>query len=96
MHSRYHKCPQCKTVGKVNRSKTRNLRERIRLQVVPVYAVYRCHNCNWRGWMKRSNATPLRMALVVGFYALIALSIVTATVVAVNKFWPAPTYDYTK
>lgn len=63
--------------------------------MVPVFGVYRCHNCNWRGWLRRSNATPLRIGLVIGVYALVAASIVVATVYAIHVLWPTPQYKYT-
>ncbi|HVZ39632.1 MAG TPA: hypothetical protein VHI13_10170 [Candidatus Kapabacteria bacterium] len=81
-------------VGKVNRSKTRNFREKLRLRLIPVYAVYRCHNCNWRGWLVRSTASPFVTRLLVGGYVVIAVCVITALTFYIIKHWPAAHYKY--
>ena len=51
-------CPQC---GEYNlyRSRSRNFMEKIIKILVP-YKTYRCHNCNWRGWMSKRKMTGER------------------------------------
>jgi hypothetical protein len=94
MPTNLHRCPQCTTVGKVNRSKPRGFGEKLRLRLVPVYGVYRCHNCNWRGWLVRSTASPLRTALFVIGYILVALCVVGVIGYFIAQNWPRPDYQY--
>jgi len=70
--------------------------ERSRLRFVPVYGVYRCHNCNWRGWLRRSNATHLRIGLVLAVYIVLGAAVITGTVIAVRTMWPSPEYEYAR
>ncbi|HNV01946.1 MAG TPA: hypothetical protein PLE61_07535 [Vicinamibacterales bacterium] len=42
-------CPACGS-RRVYRSRTRSVFERIRRQVT-TKRPFRCHNCNWRGWV---------------------------------------------
>jgi len=66
------------------------------MRLVPVYSVYRCHNCNWRGWLRRSNATNVKVALVVAFYAIVGVAVIAGTVVAIQRLWPSPEYEYSE
>jgi hypothetical protein len=43
-------CPNCGKPEKVHRSHTRGLMEKIFKTATP-YKVFRCHGCNWRGWL---------------------------------------------
>jgi hypothetical protein len=78
----------------VNRSKPRGFGERLRLRLVPVYGVYRCHNCNWRGWLVRSTASPLITRLLILGYALLAIAVLGALAYIVVHNWPRPDYKY--
>jgi|GEM_PF-2571681 len=80
--------------GKVNRSKPRGVGEKIRLKLVPVYGVYRCHNCNWRGWLIRSSSSPLQRWLLLSIYGLVAACILGGIVYFVIRKWPAAHYFY--
>lgn len=94
MPSSLHRCPQCKMVGKVNRSKTRSIGEKLRLRMIPVYGVYRCHNCNWRGWLLRSNATPAISYLLLTTYIVVTASVLAAVVYFLVTHWPSAHYRY--
>jgi hypothetical protein len=81
-------------VGKVNRSKSRTFREKLRLRLVPVYGVYRCHNCNWRGWLPRSTASKLATtALLAGYMVLVAILLAIA-IYFIVQHWPTAQYQY--
>lgn len=43
-------CPNCGKTEKVHRSHSRGLVEKVFKTTTP-YKVYRCHDCNWRGWL---------------------------------------------
>jgi len=89
-----HRCPSCKTIGKVNRSKPRGVKEKIRLKLMPVYSVYRCHNCNWRGWLVRSTSSTMERWLMLGGYALAAALILGGIIYVIIKKWPSAEYMY--
>lgn len=94
MATNLHRCPQCKMVGKVNRSKARSIGEKLRLRIVPVYGVYRCHNCNWRGWLMRSTSSPARTRLFVAAYFLAALAVIALAAYYLISRWPTARYKY--
>jgi hypothetical protein len=78
----------------VHRSLPRNLRENITLVLLPVYGVYRCHHCNWRGWLPRGSTSPLMRRLLIGLYSSILVALIAyATLVLIEK-WPKPNYEY--
>ena len=64
-----HECPHCHTTGKVHRSLPRNLREKATKALLPVYGVYRCHHCNWRGWLPRGSTSRLMRRLLIIIYS---------------------------
>lgn len=89
-----HRCPNCKTVGRVHRSKLRNLKERVISTFVPVYGVYRCHHCNWRGWLTRSSASPVIAKTIVIGYMIIAAGILIGAVYFIIRHWPNAKFRY--
>lgn len=94
MTSRLHRCPQCQTTGKVHRSKTRGFSEKLRLRLLPMYAVYRCHNCNWRGWLMRSTASPMMSNLILGVYFGLMVMVVLGAIYFIIRHWPSAKYKY--
>lgn len=94
MASTTHRCPACKIVGRVHRSRTRSLREKIITTMAPVLSVYRCHNCNWRGWLPRSNSSQGKVRLVMGAYILLVLIILAFIAYWIITHWPNAVYKY--
>lgn len=45
-------CPNCKTVGKLHKSHSRNFLEKF-LSFTKILGFYRCKNCDWRGILFR-------------------------------------------
>ena len=43
-------CPKCGETENIERSHSRGLFEKVLKRVTPLRA-YRCHSCNWRGWL---------------------------------------------
>ena len=53
-------CPKCGKY-KLYRSHSRNRTEKLLKSILPI-RTYRCHNCNWRGWLskrKTNDTIPL-------------------------------------
>jgi hypothetical protein len=95
MPSSLQRCRSCGTVGKVHRSKPRNRREEVVRFLVPVYGIYRCHNCNWRGWLPRGRSSPVVRKLLVGFYVILVVTVLGIGFSYVKrKFFPKPYYEY--
>lgn len=94
MASFVHACPHCHTAGKVHRSLPRTLREKLMRIFVPVYGVYRCHNCNWRGWLPRGSTSPLMRRMLIALYTTIALAILAFAAIMLYERWPKPSYTY--
>ncbi len=61
---------------------------------MPVYSVYRCHNCNWRGWLLRTSSSPLSRALLVICYGLVAAIIIGGIIFVIIRKWPSANYQY--
>ncbi len=89
-----HRCPSCGTVGRVNRSKLRNFKERLVSWLVPVYRVYRCHHCNWRGWLPRSGASRQTVRLIVGGYILVVVLVLAVAAFMIWRYWPHAQFKY--
>lgn len=43
-------CPHCGKTERIHRSHSRGFIEKVVKSVTP-YKIYRCHDCNWRGWL---------------------------------------------
>ncbi|MDT7924567.1 MAG: hypothetical protein RRA60_07310 [Chlorobiota bacterium] len=73
------RCPRCKTVGRMYRSHARNVFERWMKLFSPTLVLYRCHHCNWRGYMFRRFKQQSRLAFwltLLGGAAGVVLGIV--------------------
>ncbi|MHC1737324.1 MAG: hypothetical protein AB9882_04885 [Ignavibacteriaceae bacterium] len=44
----FSRCPACKGIGNLNRSRARTLKEKI-LKGTKIFRIYRCSDCGWRG-----------------------------------------------
>lgn len=44
----FDKCPECKSIGVLRRSKARSTFEHI-VKISKVWNIYRCRHCGWRG-----------------------------------------------
>lgn len=89
-----HRCPNCKTVGRVHRSKLRNFKERTIKVLFPVYSIYRCHHCNWRGWLTRSSTSPVMAKVIVVSYLIIAIAILAGAAYFIIQNWPNAKFKY--
>lgn len=44
----FARCPSCKSIGALNRSRARTIWEKI-LKSLRIFRIYRCSVCGWRG-----------------------------------------------
>jgi hypothetical protein len=71
-----HTCPSCRSVGRVFHSNPRGLSERIALKIAPKHGIYRCHDCNWRGWQVRSKSTPLAAWSIIILIVILIVGVI--------------------
>ncbi len=64
----FDKCPDCRELGVLHRSRARNTKERI-IKSTTFFKLYRCKKCGWRGY--RSTLTITRQSVKVLFYYLL-------------------------
>ena len=63
-------CPQCGEYD-LYRSRSRNLIEKSVKKISPL-RTYRCHHCNWRGWMTKQKASGNKITVkTIIFYLFI-------------------------
>ncbi len=73
----FDKCPECKTVGTLRRSRGRNFFENM-IKNSGFLNYYRCRECGWRGL--RSNFSLKKLSWKMVFYYIIMI-ILTAYIV---------------
>lgn len=73
----FDKCPDCKAVGVLRRSRSRNFWEKI-LKNLRIANLYRCRECGWRGI--KSNFSIKKISLKVLFYYLLFILFVAIVV----------------
>ena len=60
------RCPSCGEF-KLYRSRSRNLSEKLVKRFLP-FKIFRCHNCNWRGWIAKSKLRAKKPVLKSVFF----------------------------
>jgi hypothetical protein len=78
----------------VHRSRLRSFKERLVARAVPIYHVYRCHHCNWRGWLPRSGTSRTSVRLFIIGYVVLALVLAGAAIFLVYRLWPHARFKY--
>ena len=66
----FGRCPDCKSIGSLRRSRSRNLTEQ-GIKFLTHLKVYRCKDCGWRGYMSTINITAASFK-TISFYLIIA------------------------
>jgi hypothetical protein len=67
------KCPSCGQIGRIRRSRTRNLFEMI-LKSTNFFGIYKCRDCGWRGYLKRFTFNYYSL-ITASFYLLLIFSV---------------------
>lgn len=62
----FDKCPQCKEIGSLHRSRTRSFKENA-IKKLSFWKIYRCKACGWRGYKSIITITS-RSIKVLAFY----------------------------
>jgi rubredoxin len=65
-------CPSCKNVGKLHKSHSKNIFEKI-INHSFVFGTFRCHNCGWRGVLFRKNSLNLSFLNLLKAFFLFAI-----------------------
>lgn len=73
----FGKCPKCKAIDTLHRSRPRKITERI-LSLIPVWKIYRCKTCGWRGYRMAItfSSNSLRLLFLYGLLILITAFVV--------------------
>ena len=77
MDPAFAKCPNCKSIGNMRRSRARSFYEKV-VKAVKIFKIYRCTNCGWRG-IKFSIITTKQFLKNIAF--LIVLALITSYIV---------------
>ncbi|MBC8145449.1 MAG: hypothetical protein H7X80_07675 [bacterium] len=70
------------------------MREKSAKVLLPVYGIYRCHNCNWRGWLPRGSTSPMMRRLLVALYTTLLILLLAFAAALLIEKWPKPHYEY--
>lgn len=86
-------CPKCH--GRAHRSHARSFAEKL-VRALTSRRFYHCHECGWRGWLRRRNSAEDRHRLRTIISVLVTLLITTllALYVVEKLSVPAPGPDY--
>ncbi len=82
----YKRCPSCRDVNTLRRSRAKNLFENI-LKFTGIYKVYRCRKCNWRGPLSTIIVTKNTVKNIAIYAAVIwfALYVVSRVISSLDK-----------
>ncbi len=81
-------CPQCG--GRTHKSHARGFNERL-IKALTSHKTYRCHECGWRGWLRRVDSPKPRHSLRTIISILVTLLITTLLALYVVEKLSLPT-----
>lgn len=73
----YGRCPDCKELGVLRRSRSRSIWEKI-VKKITFFDIYRCRKCGWRGYKSKLKLT---FGSVKTLLIYIVLMLITAAVI---------------
>lgn len=79
----FGKCPQCKSVGVLHRSRTQNMTEQI-ISRITFFKTYRCKECSWRGFRSTLIFTKKSMRQILFYSIIIIITAFIAQYVILN------------
>lgn len=85
-------CPRCG--GHTYRSHTRGFNEKL-VKTLTSYKTYRCHDCDWRGWLRKIEASERRchwLRTIIGVLVTLLITTLLALYV-VDKLNAPPSVD---
>lgn len=69
----YAKCPNCKSVNSLHRSRARNAKENF-IRATNLYKMYRCKSCGWRGALATIVITRKSLKLLLMYIGIALIS----------------------
>ncbi|NCQ17291.1 MAG: hypothetical protein COZ80_08450 [Ignavibacteria bacterium CG_4_8_14_3_um_filter_37_9] len=69
----YTRCPSCKNVSSLHRSRARSFKEKL-IKATKLYKIYRCKTCGWRGYFATIVITKKDIKLFFMYGAIALLS----------------------
>ncbi|MCX7875826.1 MAG: hypothetical protein N2321_06615 [Melioribacteraceae bacterium] len=69
----FSKCPSCKSIGTLHRSRARNMWEQI-VRKTSFIKTYRCKECGWRGFRSTLIFTKKSLKTIIVYIVLMALT----------------------
>lgn len=69
----FARCPQCKSVGTLHRSRSRNMYEQI-VRRITFFKTYRCKECGWRGFRSTLIFTKKSVRNIILYATIIILT----------------------
>jgi len=69
----YAKCPNCKSVNSLHRSRARSAKEKL-IQSAKLYKMYRCKGCGWRGALATIIITKKTLKLLLMYIGIALFS----------------------
>lgn len=79
----FSKCPSCKSVGTLHRSRSRNMFEQI-VRRTSFFKTYRCKECGWRGFRSTIILTKRSVRSIVIYLILILITAYMAQYFIIN------------
>ena len=82
MNPQFGKCPQCKSVGTLHRSRTKNMYEQIIEE--QLLKTYRCKECGWRGFRSTLIFTRKSIRHIIIYSIIIIITALIARYLILN------------
>ena len=79
----FGKCPNCKSIGTLHRSRTKNMFEQI-IRRISFFKTYRCKECGWRGFRSTLIFTRKSIRQVFIYLIIIIITAIIARYLIVN------------
>ena len=83
MNPQFGKCPQCKSVGTLHRSRTKNMYEQI-IRRTTFLKTYRCKECGWRGFRSTLIFTRKSIRHIIIYSIIIIITALIARYLILN------------
>ncbi len=80
---KFGRCPQCKSVGTLHRSRTKNMYEQI-IRRTTFLKTYRCKECGWRGFRSTLTFTRKSIRHIIIYIIIIIITALLARYLILN------------
>ncbi|MFA5804454.1 MAG: hypothetical protein WC879_07400 [Melioribacteraceae bacterium] len=83
MNPQFGKCPQCKSVGTLHRSRAKSMFEQI-VRRITFFKTYRCKECGWRGFRSTLIFTRKSVRHIIIYTIIIIITALLARYLILN------------